>query len=1166
MKDQVGTQRKASTELSKGVSTSTPYRPSTGEPRLVSQQHIASRMSTRRQSELSEASSNMSVPSKSPLRVWSAPALPPSELSSSSSATAATALGAQAAGGSGSEADSALVERESLFIPQGLRRPLQPLRPETPATLNVFEGSTRLSFVEENTAETRSASKGFSAASMSSLFAPTAESAAQGPGISHVTFSDQVSLLNFSEEIMQQLEIAAAVVENMRAQARKDAGVFSPAHMPRVTSKLFNLMNDRSHRESFSSSCTPSRSASKMSVPASPRSQAAAQSQAVTPRDKNRLSVPATAAMSAVPSVSSAAWTPRSERSMSRRGSHHRGSVAAASEAGGRPMSASWSVASRAETDHSGQYDNLKKLTGGAALPTRSSGSDHASLNKRINDASEALIRGSKYVNIDPGVNAAERWRSAFNHFESSERKEINRDDLPTIVKHLGHTLIPDEVVEDIAKKVSVYSTFNFKEFAAFMKLYEEREQMAYIAIFKSMDQDGSGDISKTELMQFMRSLGFTPLQHMIQEAMELFDKDGNGTLDFEEVAQVIRYYQLFEGFTKAEVAHLEVVFNEYARHDGSTDTTAKLSMDNLTEALIEMFGAANKEMASKLPEILTDESQQFLASRTTNSGAQQDSSAWLGAKRRGSGSYAQQDPLDGGPVMLTFEDFLRAARRLREFEIESFRPLFANYDPDDSGSIDLSELKELLRTMGLTPLQKVLKKVIAQVDNDGNEELCFDEFVSLMGLLRRTEGFSDEEVHVFEDVFERFDEDKSGEIDALEIINVLRSMGHDPTLEETHHLIAQCDANESGGLDFREFLHLMRMWREEELASLRAVFGRLCDVTLKKMRVKTGTILDAMVDIGYSPEKDDIMYIMDQIMTDLEIHDGKEYCDFDTFVEVADKTRQRCAEKRARYAGLSHSQVVEYRTLFESYCLHDADEVSAQALSDLMGNVGVELRTREQQQEMVTKIEAAKAAAKRSGVPEHELESKDGCISWWLFVQLLGWLNDERNQANFQHENEIIKKLEFSTGEVSGFRSVFEEWARLEFHRNQSKFVKGRRHITHFGVMQARTPSVRSSARESASRRPGHGSAPAKGQVAIRRVMLGAEGIVLGFQKSMNIILKPRQRQELDVKMDELAETDGEATSEESGAPRIAFSGFLQLLRWMLDRNFAGVADIKPK
>eukprot|EP00971_Amphidinium_carterae_P032447 639070-Amphidinium_carterae.2 len=137
----------------------------------------------------------------------------------------------------------------------------------------------------------------------------------------------------------------------------------------------------------------------------------------------------------------------------------------------------------------------------------------------------------------------------------------------------------------------------------------------------------------------------------------------------------------------------------------------------------------------------------------------------------------------------------------------------------------------------------------------------------------------------------------------------------------------------------------------------------------------------------------------MEQIKDDVEIVDDKECCGFDTFVEIADRTRLACAERRARYAGLRHDQVTAFRTYFDMFHKEGEDVVGAQALSELMErskrcaqltaqdnttcfaqeSVGFELKTKEQQLDIVQKLDAAKSAAIRAGVPEHELDSKEG-------------------------------------------------------------------------------------------------------------------------------------------------------------------------------------------
>ena len=74
-------------------------------------------------------------------------------------------------------------------------------------------------------------------------------------------------------------------------------------------------------------------------------------------------------------------------------------------------------------------------------------------------------------------------------------------------------------MIDELTRQVTTYSTLDIEEFAVFMTLHAEKELEAYRQIFVSMDEDGSGDISRAELITFMRSLGFTPLQHMINEA-----------------------------------------------------------------------------------------------------------------------------------------------------------------------------------------------------------------------------------------------------------------------------------------------------------------------------------------------------------------------------------------------------------------------------------------------------------------------------------------------------------------------------------------------------------------------------------------------------------------------------------------------------------------------
>ena len=56
-----------------------------------------------------------------------------------------------------------------------------------------------------------------------------------------------------------------------------------------------------------------------------------------------------------------------------------------------------------------------------------------------------------------------------------------------------------------------------------------------YKEAFLEYDQDGSGNISIKELGTVMRTLGENPTEDELQDLINKFDEDGNGTMEFTE-------------------------------------------------------------------------------------------------------------------------------------------------------------------------------------------------------------------------------------------------------------------------------------------------------------------------------------------------------------------------------------------------------------------------------------------------------------------------------------------------------------------------------------------------------------------------------------------------------------------------------------------------------
>ncbi|XP_011427026.1 calmodulin-A-like [Crassostrea angulata] len=90
----------------------------------------------------------------------------------------------------------------------------------------------------------------------------------------------------------------------------------------------------------------------------------------------------------------------------------------------------------------------------------------------------------------------------------------------------------------------------------------------------------------------------------------------------------------------------------------------------------------------------------------------------------------------------------------------------------------------------------------------------------------------SDEQVAEFREAFNLFDKDGDGSITTMELGTVMRSLGQNPTEGELQDMINEVDYDESGTIDFDEFLQMMaRKMRDtdttEELKEAFKVFDK---------------------------------------------------------------------------------------------------------------------------------------------------------------------------------------------------------------------------------------------------------------------------------------------------------------------------------------------------
>ncbi|XP_038066078.1 neo-calmodulin-like [Patiria miniata] len=132
------------------------------------------------------------------------------------------------------------------------------------------------------------------------------------------------------------------------------------------------------------------------------------------------------------------------------------------------------------------------------------------------------------------------------------------------------------------------------------------------------------------------------------------------------------------------------------------------------------------------------------------------------------------------------------------------YKKEFSKYDKNRDGRMNTNELRALLRALNRNPTETSLKKMMADIDENKNGSIEYDEFVKLMN---RLDGEISRELAP---TFEKHDKDNSGFISADELDAVFQEMGIELTPEGLQAEIKSVDLDGDGNLSFQEFKKLI--------------------------------------------------------------------------------------------------------------------------------------------------------------------------------------------------------------------------------------------------------------------------------------------------------------------------------------------------------------------
>ena len=93
---------------------------------------------------------------------------------------------------------------------------------------------------------------------------------------------------------------------------------------------------------------------------------------------------------------------------------------------------------------------------------------------------------------------------------------------------------------------------------------------------------------------------------------------------------------------------------------------------------------------------------------------------------------------------------YKEAMSKLTKDQIQDFLEAFEIFDKDGDGTISVSELGIVLRSLGQNPSDEEIEEMIKAVDKDGNGHCERDEFLLLMSKQLDEEGQKGEAVETF--------------------------------------------------------------------------------------------------------------------------------------------------------------------------------------------------------------------------------------------------------------------------------------------------------------------------------------------------------------------------------------------------------------------------------
>jgi len=150
--------------------------------------------------------------------------------------------------------------------------------------------------------------------------------------------------------------------------------------------------------------------------------------------------------------------------------------------------------------------------------------------------------------------------------------------------------------------------------------------------------------------------------------------------------------------------------------------------------------------------------------------------------------------------------DNKKPKNKLTDEQKQEIKEAFDLFDTDGLGKIDAKELKVAMRALGFETTKEEIRKIILDMDREGNGTIEYQDFLDLMTIKMQER----DPVEEMRKAFRLFIDDDSNKISLKHLRRVAKDLGENMTDEELQEMIDEADRDGDGEISEEDFIRIM--------------------------------------------------------------------------------------------------------------------------------------------------------------------------------------------------------------------------------------------------------------------------------------------------------------------------------------------------------------------